>query len=98
MVPPLDMWGTDVASGVIVPVLAATGVAFVNRWYNTQSADLKIPVAGALAAVIGAGISQVPGLEPVMTAIGWLSFVAVLIAPVQTPSPVTNLSKIIGGL
>jgi hypothetical protein len=86
------------ASGVIVPVLAATGVAFANRWYNTQSVDLKIPVAGAIAAVVGAGISQVPGLEPVMTAIGWLSFAAVLIAPVQTPSPAQNLTKIIGGL
>jgi hypothetical protein len=86
------------ASGVIVPVLATTAVAFVNKWYNTQSVDLKIPVAGALAAVVGAGISQVPGLEPVMTAIGWLSFIAVLIAPVQNPSPAANLSKIIGGL
>lgn len=86
------------ASGVIVPVLATTGVAFVNRWYNTSQIDLKIPVAGAIAAAIGAGISQVPGLEPVMTAIGWLAFVAVLIAPVQTPSPLANLQKITGGL
>jgi hypothetical protein len=86
------------ASGVIVPVLAAAAVAFVNRWYNTGSADLKIPVAASIAAVIGAGISQVPGLEPVMTAIGWLSFVAVLIAPLQDPSPAANLTKIIGGL
>ena len=86
------------ASGVIVPVLAATGVAFVNRWYNTGQPDLKIPVAGAIAAVVGSGISQIPGLEPVMTAIGWLAFVGVLIAPVQNPSPAANLSKIIGGL
>lgn len=85
------------ASGVIVPVLATTGVAFVNKWYNGQL-DLKIPVAGAIAAAVGAGISQVPGLEPVMTAIGWLAFVAVLIAPVQHPSPLDNLSKITGGL
>ena len=86
--------------GVIVPVMATTGVAFANNWYNHPSSppDLKIPVAGALAAVLGAGFSQVPGLAPVMTAIGWLSFVAVLIAPVQTPSPITNLSKITGGL
>ena len=86
------------ASGVIVPVLATTGVAFVNRWYNTGSIDLKIPVAGAIAAVVGSGISQVPGLGPVMTAIGWLAFVAVLISPVQNPSPIDNLSKITGGL
>ena len=86
------------ASGVIVPVLATTGVAFVNRWYNTGQADLKIPVAGAFAAVLGAGISQIPGLAPVMTAIGWLSFVAVLIAPVQNPSPIQNVQKITGGL
>lgn len=86
------------ASGVIVPVLAATGVSFANRWYNTGQADLKIPVAGALAAALGAGISQVPGLEPVMAAIGWLAFTAVLISPVQKPSPIANVQKIIGGL
>jgi len=86
------------ASGVIVPVLATTGVAFVNHWCNTGSADLKIPMAGAIAAVIGSGISQVPGLGPVMTAIGWLSFIAVLIAPVQNPSPIANVQKITGGL
>jgi hypothetical protein len=83
---------------VITPVLATTGVAFANQWYNTKSVDLKIPVAGAIAAVIGSAISEVPGLAPVMTAIGWLAFAAVLIAPVQNPSPVQNLQKIIGGL
>ena len=86
------------ASGVIVPVLATTGIAFANSWYNTRSADLKIPVAGALAAATGALFSQVPGLEPVMTAIGWLAFIGVLIAPVQVPSPLDNLTKLIGGL
>jgi hypothetical protein len=86
------------ASGVIVPVLATTGVAFANRWYNTGQPDLKIPVAGAIAAAVGAGISQIPGMEPVMTAIGWLAFVAVLISPVQKPSPLANLQKITGGL
>jgi hypothetical protein len=86
------------AAGVVVPVLAVTGIAFVNQWYNTGKADLKIPVAGGIAAALGAGISQVAGLEPVMTAIGWLAFTGFLIAPVQTPSPLTNLQKIIGGL
>jgi len=84
--------------GVIVPVLATTGVAFANHWYNTGAIDLKIPVAGAIAAALGSGISQIPGLGPVITAVAWLSFVAVLIAPVQNPPPVTNLNKIIGGL
>lgn len=86
------------AAGVIVPVLATTGVAFVNHWYNTGTVDLKIPVAGAIAAAVGAGISQVPGMAPVMTAVGWLAFVAFMIAPVQKPSPLDNLSKITGGL
>ncbi len=86
------------ASGVIVPVMATTATAFVNRWYNTGVPDLKIPVAGGIAALLGAGFSQIPGLAPVMTAIGWLGFVAVLIAPVQTPSPLANLQKITGAL
>jgi hypothetical protein len=85
------------SAGVIVPVMAATGVAFANKWYNGQ-VDLKIPVAGAIAAALGAGFSQIPGLEPVMTAIGWIAFIAVLITPVQSPSPLANLSKITGGL
>lgn len=86
------------AAGVIVPVLATAGVAFANQFYNTGAVDLKIPVAGALAALVGAGFSQIPGLEPVMTAIGWLAFVGVLIAPVQSPTPIANLTKITGGL
>ena len=81
-----------------MPVLATTGIAFANRWYNTGTPDLKIPVAGAIAAVLAAGIAAVPGLAPVITAIGWLSLVAVLIAPVQSPSPLANLQKITGGL
>ncbi len=51
-----------------------------------------------MAAVLGTGISQIPGLGPVVASVAWLAFVAVLIAPVQTPAPVTNLNKIIGGL
>jgi hypothetical protein len=86
------------AAGVIVPVLATTAVAFANQFYNTGAADLKIPVAGALAAALGAGFSQIPGFGPVMTAIGWLAFVGVLIAPVQNPTPLANLTKITGGL
>ena len=86
------------ASGVIVPVLATTATAFVNDWYNTGSADWKIPVAGAIAGAVGSLISQVPGLDPVMTVVGWLAFVAVLIAPVQNPTPIANLTKLTGGL
>lgn len=85
-------------AGVITPVLVTTALAFGNDWYNSGSADLKIPVAGAIAAALGAGISAIPGLAPVMTAIGWLAFVGVLIAPVQNPTPAANLSKIIGAL
>jgi hypothetical protein len=85
-------------AGVITPVLVTTGVAFANHWYNTGALDLKIPVAGAIAAAIGSGISQIPGLGPVVTSIAWIAFVSVLIAPVQKPSPVDNLLKITGGL
>jgi len=87
------------ASGVIVPVLATTGVAFVNDWYNTGSVDLKIPVAGAIAAAIGAGFSQIPGFAPVMTSIGWLAFVGYLLAGgAGKGTPISNVQKITGGL
>ena len=83
---------------VITPVLITTGVAFANRWYNTGALDLKIPVAGAIAAAVGSAIGAVPGLGPVVAGIAWVALAAVLIAPVQTPSPAANLQKIIGGL
>ena len=86
------------SSGVITPILATTGIAFANKWYSTGSPDLKIPVAGAIAAAIGAGFSQIPGFGPVMASIGWIAFLAVLIAPVQNPPPIANVQKIIGGL
>ena len=86
------------AAGVVVPVLVTTGIAFANHWYNTGQIDLKIPVAGGIAAAVGALISQIPDLAPVLTAIGWLAFVAVTIAPVQNPSPIQNVQKITGGL
>lgn len=86
------------ASSVTVPVLATAAVAFANDWYNRGAPDLKIPVAGAIAALIATGAAQVPGLAPVITALGWLAFVGVLIAPVQSPSPVANLTKITGAL
>lgn len=86
-------------SGVIVPVLATTGVAFVNTWYNTRTVDLKIPVAGAIAAAIGAGFSQIPGFAGVMTSVGWIAFVGYMLAGGGGKgTPVDTLTKITGGL
>lgn len=85
------------ASGPIAPILALSGTAYVNNWYNTKNAlDVKPLLFGALAGLLLELIAAVPGAEPAATALGWTAFVAMLISPIQNPSPLDNLLKISG--
>lgn len=83
-------------AGPVTPMLILTGVSFGNRWYNTGQPDLKILLEGGIATVLLAAAGQVPGLEPVATAIAWIAVVAVAVVPAQNPSPAANLLKITG--
>jgi hypothetical protein len=84
-------------SGPLAPVLALSGVAYANNWYNTKNAaDVKPLLFGALAGLILELIAAIPGAEPAATALGWTAFVGMLISPVQKPSPLDNLLKISG--
>jgi hypothetical protein len=85
------------ASSPIAPVLALSAVSYANNWYNTKNAaDVKPLLFGALAGLTLELIAAIPGAAPVATAIGWTAFVAMLISPVQKPSPLDNLLKISG--
>lgn len=85
-------------SGPVTPILILTGVSFANNWYNTKSADLKIPLAGAVAAALASFAANIPDFEPVVTGIAWVALVGYLIAEgAGASSPVSNLSKIAGG-
>ena len=85
------------ASGPITPILALSGVAYANNWYNTgNAADVKPLLFGALAGLILELVAAVPGAEPAATALGWTAFIAMLISPVQKPSPLDNFLKISG--
>jgi hypothetical protein len=77
-------------------MLLITGISFGNHWYNTNSADLKILVAGGIATGILALVNEVPGLSGVATGLAWLAFIGVTIAPVQSPTPLQNIGKIAG--
>jgi hypothetical protein len=81
----------------ITPVLALSGVAYVNNWYNTGNPkDVKPLLFGGIAGLILELIAAIPGLGPAATALGWTAFVGMLISPVQNPNPVQNLLKISG--
>lgn len=82
-------------STYLTPIGLITGVSFANHWYNTQQPDLKILVAGGIAATTAAVLSNIPDIEPVIAGIAWIAFVALMIAPVQNPSPLQNLEKLI---
>ena len=83
-------------SGYLTPMLLIIGVSAANGWYNTGSLDLKIPVAGGIATGILAVLSNIPGVDAVTTRLAWLAFVGLMIAPVQTPTPLQNIEKITG--
>ena len=83
-------------SSYLTPMLLITGISFANKWYSTNQVDLKILVAGGIGTGILAILNNVPGMEPVTTGIAWVAFVALMITPLQAPSPLQNLEKIIG--
>jgi hypothetical protein len=68
-------------SGYQAPILIMTGLSFANHWYQDNSIDLKIPVAGGVAYVLAALASQIPGVEPVVTGIAWVALAAAVVVP-----------------
>lgn len=71
-------------AGYSAPILILTGLSFGNKWYSDKTVDLKIPVAGGVAYVIAALISQVPGADPVVSGIAWVALVAAIVVPVAS--------------
>lgn len=88
-------------SGYLTPMLLVTCISAGNEVYNHNGNLLdavKPLVAGGLATGFCALASNIPNAEPVVTGIAWLAFVALMISPIQNPSPAQNLLKITGGL
>ncbi len=83
-------------SGYLPPMLLLTGASFANHWYNTGDPDLVILLEGAIATGILALAAEIPGFSGAATGIAWLAFFAMMIAPIQNPSPVQNLLTITG--
>ena len=80
-------------SGYLTPMLAAVGVSFANRLYNTGSWDFKILLEGAIAAGLLGLVSAVS--PPLATGIAWLAFTGEVLVPWDGSSPVQNLLKIV---
>lgn len=79
----------------ITPVVALGVVSYANNWYNTGNAlDVKPLLFAGVAGLLLEGFAAIPGMEQAATVLGWTAFIAMLIAPIQNPSPADNLLKI----
>lgn len=81
----------------LTPMLLVTGISFGNHWFNTGEFDLKILLEGAIATGILALLNNIDGMSGVTTGIAWVAFAGMTLGPVQHPSPVQNLLKIVNG-
>ena len=82
----------------ITPMIALGAVSYGNNWYNTGSVtDVKPLLFAGIAGLMLAGFGSIPGMETTATVLGWTAFIAMMISPVQKPSPAQNLLKITGG-
>jgi hypothetical protein len=82
-------------------VIALGGVAYVNNVYNSSFSassvvDVKPLLFAGIAGLLLDAAAQIPGMGPAMTLLGWTAFAGFLLAPVENPSPVSNLLKITG--
>lgn len=69
------------AAGYAAPILIMTGLSFADKWYASNTIDVKIPVAGGAAYLLAALISEIPGAEPVVAGIAWVALAAAIVVP-----------------
>jgi len=85
-------------SSPLTPMIALGVVSYANQWYNGGTpADVKPLLFAGIGALVLEGVAVLPGLEGTAVLLGWTAFIAMLVSPVQNPSPVQNLLKITGG-
>lgn len=71
-------------------VLAATAISFGNEWIDSNTPNLKIPVAGLGVALILDGIERLS--EPAAVGLAYIMLITVLVTPIGGKSPVENLA------
>jgi hypothetical protein len=69
-------------AGYAVPILTLTGLSFANEWYSDNTVDLKIPVAGGVAYLIAALLSEIPDVAPIVTGVAWVALAGAVVIPV----------------
>lgn len=79
------------------PMILTTFVSFGNQWLGNGNLDLKIIVAGAVAAGGLALMEQIPGFSPIAEGIAWIAFITLMFTRLNgKPSPIDNLGKLTG--
>lgn len=84
----------------LVPVVAIGAIAYVNNAYNKGFAgssltDVKPLLGAGVAGLLLDAAAEIPGMGPAAALLGWTALVGMLIGPVQKPSPMDNLLKIV---
>lgn len=81
-------------------LLAAGAVTFGNEWvHNPTKPNWKIPIATVAAAVIFAGIENIPGGAPFAIGVAAIALIGTLLGGVTpgVPSPAAQLLSFING-
>ena len=80
------------------PMLAVTGISFMNQWIGNGNFELKILVAGGVATAILAGVEQAgPVAAEIAVGVAWISFITLMFTKLNgQPSPWDNLKKLTG--
>lgn len=85
-------------SSPVTPMLVLGVTSYANNWYNTgKPTDVKPLLFAGIGAVFLQLFAAIPGMDTTATLIGWTAFIGATITPVQNPSPLQNLTKIVGG-
>lgn len=70
-------------------VLTATGIAFANEWMQTDTPNLRIPIAGLFVALIFDGIERVN--ERAGVGMAYIMLISAVLAPINGKSPAQTL-------
>ena len=71
-------------------VLGATGVSFANEWYNTNSPNFRVIIAGIAVALILDGVERFSPEGAV--GLATITMITVLLTPFSGKSPVQTLA------
>lgn len=79
------------------PILLTGGASFANDYLTTGQVNLKPLLGAGVAALVLAGVEQVPGMAPLAAGVAWIAFVTLMLTRANgKPSPIETVGKVTG--